>query len=235
MPGKDRAKHQMENTAQAGNAPQPTLGGAADIAHAHIREAIITGRLAPGEVLKEASLAEEIGISRTPVREALKRLGTEGLVELERFRGGRVARLSASDVAEIFTLRAVIEGHGAARAATRISRETVARLIAIEDEMEARFAELGWHRHLVVFDRLNNEFHGLIAASAESPRLLKILASSLELPGSIFNHYSEALEDRTRRTHRQHREIIEALKTGNSGWAEAAMRSHLISLAPRDD
>lgn len=213
---------------------QPS-GSASELAYAHIREAIVTGRLAPGESLKEAALARQIGISRTPVREALNRLATEGLVELERFRCGRVAEFSTADSIEIFTLRAIIEGHGAARAASRITPDIVDRLIAIEEEMEGHFAELGWHRHLSVFDRLNNEFHSLIAATAESPRLEKILASSLELPGSIFNHYSEVLEERTRRTHRQHREIIDALRAGNANWAEAAMRGHLMSLAPQAD
>jgi DNA-binding GntR family transcriptional regulator len=225
----------MPKTNTLSQTPAAPSGSAAEIAYTHIREAIVTGRLAPGELLKEASLADEIGISRTPVREALNRLASEGLVELERFRRGRVAQFSAADAVEIFTLRALIEGHGAGRAASRIGPDVIAKLITIEEELEARFAELGWHRHLSVFDRLNNEFHGLIAAAAESPRLERILASSLELPGSIFNHYSEVLEERTRRTHRQHREIIDALKAGNSSWAEAAMRGHLMSLAPLGD
>ncbi len=92
------------------------------------------------------------------------------------------------------------------------------------------FAELGWHRHLARFDELNNEFHALIAKAADSPRLERILASSLELPASIFNFYAEPLEERTRRTHRQHREIIGALKARNPDWAEAAMGAHLFSI-----
>jgi len=221
----------MSDTAQP---PQENVS-AVEAAYRHIREAIVTGVLEPGSILKEAHLAEDIGVSRTPVREALTRLGSEGLVELERYRRGRVAQFSSADGAEIFTLRGLLEGHGAARAATRITAAQIVRLEEIEDEMEARFAELGWHRHLAAFDRLNNEFHGVIASCAESPRLERILASSLELPASIFNTYSEALEDRTRRTHRQHREIIDALKAGDPGWAEAAMRGHLLSLAPRGD
>lgn len=105
--------------------------------------------------------------------------------------------------------------------------------------MESVFQELGWHRHLSRFDDLNNEFHATIAAAADSPRLERILASSLELPASIFNFYTEPLEDRTRRTHRQHREIIDALKAGNPDWAEAAMSGHLFSIlndpAPEQD
>lgn len=208
--------------------------GAAEAAYSHIRNAIITGALPPGETLKETVLARDIGVSRTPVREALSRLGQEGLVEVGRYRKARVATFSVADAAEIFRLRAILEGHGAGRAAARITADRIAELERIEVELEAAFHSLGWHRHLVVFDTLNTRFHALIAQSADSPRLERILASSLELPASIFNHYSESHEERTLRTHRQHREIIDALKAGDAGWADAAMRGHLLSLAPRE-
>ena len=135
------------------------------------------------------------------------------------------------DLAEIFRLRGKLEGHGARRACSRISAADLARLEAIEQEMETVFSGLGWHGHLSRFDELNNEFHGIIARAADSPRLETILASSLELPASIFNHYAEPHEERTRRTHRQHREIIAALKARNGDWAEAAMCAHLFSIS----
>jgi len=204
--------------------------GAVETAYRFIRTAIISGDLTSGETLQESKLAERIGVSRTPVREALSRLASEGLVVLERYRRGQVASFSQTDVAEVFRLRGKLEGHGARRASRRISAADIARLEAIEDEMEAVFAELGWHRHLSRFDELNNEFHGIIARAADSPRLERILASSLELPASIFNYYIEPLDERTRRTHRQHREIIAALKARNPDWAEAAMSTHLFSI-----
>jgi len=210
-----------------------TSSSAVETAYRHIRRAIVTGEIAPGEVLKEGRLADVVGVSRTPVREALSRLGSEGLVVLERFRPCRVASFSIGDAAEIFRLRAILEGHGAARAATRISAEGIARLQRIEAEMEACFDALGWHRHLVEFDRLNTEFHTVVAEAADSRRLERILASSLELPASIFNHYNEPREDRTRRTHRQHHEVIDALRARDPDWAELAMRGHLLSLIPR--
>lgn len=219
---------------------EPALGppgdsaGASDVAYRHIRSAILTGVLPQGEILKETRLAEAIGVSRTPVREALGRLANEGLVVLERYRRGRVATFSRSDAAEIFRLRAKLEGHGARRAALRITTAEIDALVRIEDEMEQVFGALGWHRHLLRFDQLNNEFHALIARAADSPRLERVLAGSLELPASIFNSYSEPLEDRTRRTHRQHREIIDALRARNPDWAEAAMTAHLVSIVGPD-
>ncbi len=208
----------------------PDASGAVETAYRFIRQAIISGDLAAGETLQEARLAELIGVSRTPVREALSRLSNEGLVVLERYRRGQVASFTQEDVAEVFRLRAKLEGHAARRAATRISPGEIEQLEAVEAEMETAFESLGWHRHLPRFDELNNEFHAIIARAADSPRLVRILASSLELPASIFNYYSEPVEARTRRTHRQHREIIDALKSRNPDWAEAAMSAHLFSI-----
>jgi DNA-binding GntR family transcriptional regulator len=211
-------------------ADAPDASGAVETAYRFIRQAIISGDLAAGETLQEARLAELIGVSRTPVREALSRLSNEGLVVLERYRRGQVASFTQEDVAEVFRLRAKLEGHAARRAATRISPSEIEQLEAVEAEMETAFESLGWHRHLPRFDELNNEFHAIIARAADSPRLVRILASSLELPASIFNYYSEPVEARTRRTHRQHREIIDALKSRNPDWAEAAMSAHLFSI-----
>lgn len=205
-------------------------GSAVETAYRHIRNAIVSGELKSGETLQESKLADRIGVSRTPVREALSRLSNEGLVILERYRRGQVASFSMAEVAEVFRLRAKLEGHGARRAARRITPEQIEHLEELEAEMESVFQQLGWHKHLSEFDQLNNEFHATIAAAADSPRLEKILASSLELPASIFNYYSEPLEDRTRRTHRQHSEIIDALKARNPDWAEAAMIAHLFSI-----
>ncbi len=205
---------------------------AVETAYHRIRHMILTGEMRSGDKLLENQLAAAIGVSRTPVREALNRLNAEGLVVLERYRRGIVADFSLNDAMEIFRLRAILEGHAAGRAATRISDTDLSRLQELERVMETQFAELGWNEHLEGFDKLNAEFHAVIAAAAESPRLEKILASSLELPASIFNRYSEPVEVRTRRTHAQHREILAALQARNPEWAQAAMNAHLFSLLP---
>ena len=211
--------------------------GAVETAYRQIRKAIITGKLRSGDPLQEARLAEKIGVSRTPVREALSRLSAEGLVVLERYRRGYVAHFSARDVAEVFRLRGTLEGDAAGRAALLITNEEIARLEALEEEMEQIFEQLGWHNHLETFDRLNTEFHMVIARASDSPRLERLLASSLELPASIFNTYAEPVDTRTRRTHAQHREIIAALRARNVAWAQAAMSAHLFSLLvlPKED
>ena len=217
------------------NEQPEVLGGAAETAYRQIRHLILTGELRSGDTLLENSLANRIGVSRTPIREALNRLSAEGLVVLERYRRGHVATFSREDGMEIFRLRAILEGHAAARAAMRITDADIGRLQELERAMESQFETLGWNEHLEGFDAMNSQFHAIIAAASDSPRLERILASSLELPASIFNYYSEPVEERTRRTHAQHREILSALRARSPEWAQAAMNAHLLSLLPPAD
>lgn len=206
------------------------MSRAAESAYRQIRRAIITGELEAGATLQEAKLAERTGVSRTPVREALARLEGEGLVVLAKYRQGRVAQFTADDVAEIFRLRAVLEAQAAGRAALRITPEELDRLEAVEARMEEQFRQVGWREHLEAFDALNDEFHMIISRAARSPRLERILASSLELPAAIFNSYRETVERRMERSHWQHQEIIASLRARNAAWAEAQMAAHLLSL-----
>src|SRR5207247_11200915 len=111
--------------------PNDTLVRNASVAATElIREAIIEGRLAPGQRLKEEELARELGISRTPVREALLMLQAEGLVDAAPNRGAVVRSHDADDLEDLYQLRALLEGYAARRAAAHISETAVADLRA---------------------------------------------------------------------------------------------------------
>ncbi len=167
---------------ESGERDGARMSRAAESAYRQIRHAIITGELTAGETLQEAKLAERTGVSRTPrLREALARLEAEGLVVLARYRQGRVAQFTAEDAAEIFRLRALLEAEAAGRAALRMSDDDIDRLEAIEERMEEQYRRMSWHQHLEGFDALNAEFHQVIVRAAQSPRLERILASSLEI------------------------------------------------------
>ena len=99
-----------------------------DKAYAAIYDALTAGRFRPGEHLAEERLAREIGVSRTPVREALRRLSTEGFVEFMPNQGGRVPSLSFDDVKEIFDLRVILEGYAASLAARKMTMDKIAEL-----------------------------------------------------------------------------------------------------------
>lgn len=203
---------------------------AAELAYRAIRAAILRGEFASGRALVEKDLGVWLGVSRTPVREALTRLANHGLVVAGHYRRGYVAHFSIDDFQEILRLRSVLEGLAARAAATNLSAAELARLEALQDQMEATYAELGFERYQDEFDRLNTEFHQLIAQAARSQRLNQILENALELPALHLSKYAEENEQRMARTHWQHREIIAALKSRNPEWAQAQMAAHLISL-----
>src|SRR5207253_6186016 len=108
----------------------PLVRNASVAATELIREAIVDGRLEPGRRLKEEELARELGISRTPVREALLVLQSEGLVAAEPNRGATVRSHDAEDLDDLYQLRALLEGYAARRAATRIAEEALGELAA---------------------------------------------------------------------------------------------------------
>lgn len=200
---------------------------ATDAAAAALREAILRGDAAPGSRLGETELAEQLGLSRTPVREALRQLASDGLVTVLPNRGARVAEWSREDLEEIYELRALLEAHAAARAATRIPDEQVALLVKLCDEMDdcARQATAS---DLDRIAELNARFHGLILEASGSARLTGLMKAVVQVPLVLrtFHHYSpEAL----RRSLGHHREIVAAFRAGDADWASSVMRSHVLA------
>ncbi|MCK4176481.1 GntR family transcriptional regulator [Aciditerrimonas ferrireducens] len=203
---------------------------AADRAYLVVREAIASGRLRGGEPVREEQVAKEIGVSRTPVREALRRLAAEGLVELEARRGARVARFEAEEVDEIFSLRVELESHAAALAAQRAGADDVAKLAALCEEMrEAAEAFLADPcAGLEAVTDLNNRFHAKVLEVAGNRRLASVVEAVVQraLVERTFHGYSA---DQLRRSCRHHEEVVEAIAAGDPEWAEAVMRTHILA------
>lgn len=194
---------------------------------AALRAAILGGALAPGSRLGEVELAEQLGVSRTPVREALRRLAADGLVDVLPNRGARVARWTPADLEEIYELRALLESHGAARAATRIAAEELPRLTRLCIDMES-CAGRGRGRDLDQLATLNTDFHRRILAAAASPRLGGLMETVVAVPLVLrtFERYSPAA---LRRSMGHHREIVAALTAHDPEWAGSVMRSHVLA------
>ena len=136
-----------------------------DWVYEEVRQAIIELRLKPGEALREAAIAEQLGVSKTPVREALARLEQEGLVETTSFKGAVVSGYSPEDLQEVYELRELLEGAAARAAATSASDEALERLRTLvaesralhaEDDL-AGLAELLGAFDLVIYDQVANE------------------------------------------------------------------------------
>lgn len=188
---------------------------------------ILTGRRAPGSRLREEEIAEAFGVSRTPVREALRRLSSDGLVELVPHRGAEVVRWAADDVEELFDLRALLEGHAARRAAERGGvdlerlRDLCGRMEAHVDDTSDRAAD--------EITRLNMEFHRAVH-HAGGRVLPDLVTRVIEVPlvRRTFDEYSAA---EMRRSFGQHRELVNAIAEGDGEWAQAVMRSHIRGAA----
>lgn len=195
----------------------------AEDAYAAIRDQILRGERAGGEWLREGDLATALGVSRTPVREALRRLAAEGLVRHEPNRGVQVESWSLHDLDEIFSLRAVLEPWGCALAAASGTVD-VDELAHLADEMDR--AAAGAVPDVDAITALNNRFHRLILAAAGNERLVHLVASVVAVPlvWRTFSHYTpEAL----RRSLAHHHELVAALRAGDPAWAESVMRSHV--------
>jgi DNA-binding GntR family transcriptional regulator len=201
------------------------MSKAASKAHDVIRSAILSGRFSPGTHLKECLLVEYCGVSRTPVREALRRLHLEGLVHFAPHRGAHVPEWTAEDVEEIFTLRAVLEGHAADLAARRIRPEVIAELEGLAADMEEIVATHPPAFKLAVLEA-NQAFHEAIIDAAGSPRLKQMLAHVTDPPllRSTFDTYSN--EDLTR-SMEHHRELIAAFRARDGARARVVMQAHV--------
>jgi len=200
-----------------------------------IRDAIVDGRLEPGRRLKEEQLASELGISRTPVREALLVLQAEGLVDALPNRGSTVRTYARRDLEEMYELREVLEGHAARRAAARVSG---ADLRALRASCE-RFTELVQGRDVRALVTENGVFHQAILAAAGSERLAAMLREVVSLP-LVYRSYVWYSPEQAAASCAYHHALVETLERGDADAAEATMRRHVrdardVLLAHLDD
>jgi DNA-binding GntR family transcriptional regulator len=201
----------------------PLARTASNAAAEMIRQAIVDGRLSPGERLTEERLARELGISRTPVREALKMLKSEGLVDAAPNRSATVRAYEACDLEDMYQLRALLEGYAARRAATRLSDEQLLALRASCERFEAMSADDGL-REIV---RENFVFHNTILEAAASPRLTGMVRQVVEMP-LVYKSYVWYSPEQTRISQHYHRQITRALERRDAERAELVMKEHVL-------
>ena len=200
---------------------------ATDVYHA-LRQRILSGAYQPGERLVEDAVALRLGVSRTPVRQALTMLEAEGLVEIVRHRGARVCGFGIEDVRHFYDLRAVLEAHAAACAATQITETELDRLAELAEQMErlpslnlpSREDEVRW---LVTH---NQEFHQIIVNASRNPHLDKLVRRTVEVPLVFKSFFWYSPYERTISNH-YHRQILRALAGRDAARAEIVMREHI--------
>ena len=202
-----------------------------------IEEAIVSGELAPGTVLRQEQLSEQFNVSRTPIREALRQLAALGLVSFVPNRGVRVRTLSREDLYEAFLVRAELESLATELAAAKITDEQLAEL----EEAENRFAGLaqemrsrdpGGHRREVSSQwmRANHAFHDVIYRAADAP-LVEQMAKSARRTFSgpaVWAPTDETLDGLYERNVQEHRAIRQALQARSAEGAKAMAHEHVM-------
>ncbi len=189
-----------------------------------LREDILNGKYEEHEELREVAIGEELGVSRTPVREAFRQLELEGLIQIIPNKGAYVTGITQKDVKDIYMIRSLLEGLCARWATEHITKEQLEELE--ENVYLARFhAEKG---HLEQLAELDNRFHDILYEACSS----KILEHQLK----DFHQYvlrvrrkTLSSADRGPKSNEEHEELLEAIKAGNAGLAEQLANRHMIN------
>ena len=189
---------------------------------ARVREMIVEGELAPGSRISERIICERLQISRTPLREALKVLASEGLVELSLNRGARVTPLTARNVREMFEVMSSLEALAGELACERISDAEIAEIAALHERMTAYHAK----HDLPAYFRLNQEIHQRIMSSAEN-ELLQNLYASLSVRIMRARYFANTSDARWDEAMHEHEEILTALRRRDGIALSALLREHL--------
>jgi DNA-binding GntR family transcriptional regulator len=202
-----------------------------------IEEAIVSGELTPGSVLRQEQLSERFGVSRTPVREALRKLAALGLVSFEPNRGVRVRTLSHEDLREAFLVRAELEALVTEVAAQKMTPEILAEL----DECEKRFARLtkevrshdpGGARRSLMADwmRANHAFHDVLYRTANMPYVESVAkAARRTFSGpAVWAPSDDHLDHLYERNQAEHRAIRGALEAGSVAGARELAHEHVM-------
>jgi DNA-binding GntR family transcriptional regulator len=188
-----------------------------------LRESIISGMLNPGERLMEIQLAEEMGVSRTPVREAIRKLELEGLVVMIPRKGAYVAGLSLKDIADVFEIRRALEGLAAELAAERITEEELEELerylVRISEEIE-----VGGDLDKVV--EIDTDFHTLLYKASRNYRLSQII-NNLREQIQRFRTTSLSYPGRMKVAVEEHRRIVEAISSRDGELARKLAQEHI--------
>lgn len=189
-----------------------------------LRQRIFAHELRPGAWVDEQKIAEQYGISRTPLREALKVLASEGLVELKPRRGCYVTEISPRDLDDIFPLIALLEGRCAAEAVHKMNKADLERLAAIHARLECSAQD----NQITDFFEANQEFHRTIQELADNRWLLQVI-QDLRKVLKLSRIHSLSLEGRLQQSLQEHRAIMTALQARDARQAEQLMHDHLLS------
>ncbi|MCM3924068.1 GntR family transcriptional regulator [Frankia sp. AiPs1] len=192
-----------------------------------LRQRILDGRITQGSRVIEDRIAEELGVSRNPVREAIRALESEGLVEVTPRRGVVVTVISAEEAHDLIEVRAALEVTAVRRAAARGVDPAVLAELAEIVATGSQAAIAGEFERLPM---LNTRFHDLLARGSGNGALVEVLR---DLQNRLQLLFSTGVQRRSGGAWDEHRRILDAIRAGDADWAEAEMRSHIRGAASR--
>ena len=199
---------------------------AADVAYHVALDLILRGELSGGDWLREESLAQLAGVSRTPVRQAINQLSAEGVVQLARNKGAQVISLTDADAQSLLALRSKFEPYAAGLAVPHLTKEDFEELTFLQSRMERMVRE--GEVNPIRMGQLNNEFHAVFIRKSGSVYLINAI-QSLVMPALVartFGHYKPTA---LRRSMQHHEELLTAARAGDPEWAESVMRTHILA------
>jgi DNA-binding GntR family transcriptional regulator len=191
-----------------------------EIAYGRLKEAIQAGDLTPGQRIRENEMASWLEMSRTPVREALRRLEADGLLTFAPYRGMVISELDHQAVMELYSMREVLEGTAAGLAARHASDAEIA---VLKDIVASELEDKDNARRIA---SQNRHFHGALYRAAHNRYLLKtlnVLSDAMALLGMT----TMVITGRSETAHGEHLAVVAAIEARDSGAAEAAMREHI--------
>ncbi len=189
-----------------------------------LREDILSGKYKEHEELKEVAIGEELGVSRTPVREAFRQLELEGLIQIVPNKGAYVTSITAKDVKDIYMIRSLLEGLCARLATEKITKEQM-------EEMEENIYLAEFHAqkgHMDQMAELDNRFHDILYEACDSKMLEHALKDYHQY---VLRVRQKTLSNNTRgrASNDEHRQIMEAIKAGDAAKAEQLANQHMIN------
>ena len=195
-----------------------------DSAYSQLRAMLASGELQPGAWLREKTLAERIGVSRTPIREALNRLAAEGLVEISRNKGAQVVSFTAADIADLYDVRAGFEPRAALLSVPLLTDDDVQQL----ENLAARMEEAVRAGRLTELSALNGAFHRIFVERCGN-RHLSIALRAILRPTMVARTFLSYSQESLKRSMNHHAELVAAANAPDGEWAEAVMRVHLLA------
>jgi DNA-binding GntR family transcriptional regulator len=198
---------------------------AVEKAYVFVRERTLKGVYSSGLRITEQEIADATGVSRTPVREALRRLQAEGLLSLIPNQGAAVTNWSADTISDIFELRGLLEPYGAARAAERITPEGLAELKGLAEKQYEESVRRAPGCIKRIGD-VNSRFHRALQEFSGNARLVAMLPALIDAP-LVLKTFSKYEDADLVRSASHHLEIVSALAARDGVWAASVMRSHI--------